>query len=110
MQSANILIVVALLTGAVGTGYDPNKVAAGMAVGTLLTSAAYLAFNYVLYGRFIVNWADVTLGSNQRKSPAYMTRCIYRVIELAQGDGGYLTTYESERWNTKIGALGLTLA
>ncbi|OJA10527.1 hypothetical protein AZE42_01695 [Rhizopogon vesiculosus] len=27
-------------------------------------------------------------------STAYMIRCIYRVVELAQGSGGYLTTHE----------------
>ncbi|KAG1777050.1 RTA1 like protein-domain-containing protein [Suillus placidus] len=147
---------------------------------TLLPPAAYLAFNYILYGRFIVNcvdrrysWikpekvaryfviSDITtfliqgggggleastnvtsdkLGANillaglviqtlsfaffmilvahawhgivrdgflPRQEPwgpilwilmfsstAYMIRCIYRVIELAQGNGGYLITHE----------------
>jgi hypothetical protein len=147
---------------------------------TLLPPAAYLAFNYILYGRFIVNcvdrrysWikpervaryfviSDITtfliqgggggleastkqtsqkLGSDillaglvlqtlsfaffmilvarawhgvlrdgfvLRQEPwgpiiwllmfsstAYMVRCIYRVIELGQGNGGYLVTHE----------------
>ncbi|KAG2118474.1 RTA1 like protein-domain-containing protein [Suillus clintonianus] len=147
---------------------------------TLLPPAAYLAFNYILYGRFIVNcvdrrysWikpekvaryfviSDITtfliqgggggleastnvtsnkLGANillaglviqtlsfvffmllivhawrsilrdgimPRQEPwgpilwilmfsstAYLIRCIYRVIELAQGSGGYLITHE----------------
>lgn len=256
MQSANILVIVAFLIGAVSATsgnstisveqptivsavykYSPSKVAAGVAGGlyfvaslclftrlfmnkawwglclpiastlmsvgffmripmamnpnslpifmvqsllTLLPPAAYLAFNYILYGRFIVNcvdrrysWikpervaryfvisdittfliqgagggleastnetseklgADVLLaglilqtlsfaffmilvlhvwhsiirdGFLPRQEPwgpilwilmfsstAYMVRCIYRVIELGQGTGGYLLTHE----------------
>jgi hypothetical protein len=161
---------------------NPNSLAILMVqqLLTLLPPAAYLAFNYILYGRFIVNcvdrrysWikpervaryfviSDITtfliqgggggleastkqtsqkLGSDillaglvlqtlsfaffmilvarawhgvlrdgfvLRQEPwgpivwllmfsstAYMVRCIYRVIELGQGNGGYLVTHE----------------
>lgn len=161
---------------------NPNSLAIFMVqqLLTLLPPAAYLAFNYILYGRFIVNcverrysWikpekvaryfvmSDITtfliqgggggleastnttsekLGSNillaglvlqtlsfalfmvlvahvwhgilrdgfiTRQEPwgpilwilmfsstAYMVRCIYRVIELGQGTGGFLLTHE----------------
>ncbi|KAG2092521.1 uncharacterized protein F5147DRAFT_822476 [Suillus discolor] len=94
---------------------------------TLLPPAAYLAFNYILYGRFVAICIDrcsswikpekvaryvvisgvggglevstkfEKLGANILLSGLViqtLSFAIYRVIEFAQGNGGYLVTHE----------------